>query len=232
MPRSSKSKIQKARTATLGHTQGGVHSPQKLDVPLSQESQDTLNTISNEIQRASTQRVDSEEPEAFIDEAETLDPLFSNRGLQPEIHLASIARRKEIEARCESLRVDDLFVSGEIRQRVTIIPNRLVVGYRTLKSREDLYLKSRLSELKDEAVQFAENQYMMMLLAAHICSYNGKDMPMVTDKKGEVQDVEFEKRFAVVAEIPQVLIEDIWINYLWFEDRVRGALAPENLKNG
>ena len=165
------------------------------------------------------------------DERKVLDPIFYGMAAPPDLSVASVARRKEIEARTSPVRIDDLFVSGEIRQSVVIRPNRLTVVFRTLKGKEDLYIKKRLNEVKDDVVRYAEDRFLYMLLCAHVYSYNGQ---VLTDifEDGKISNTNFNKRFEELCNIPSVLIEEIWVNFRWFEARVKQALESDNLKGG
>lgn len=231
---SQNKKIQKARQSTLNPKQGINTQPSGDSVfrpQLSKENQEALLEIQKQMETSVSEGPAPSESVAVPD-TEKLDDLFKNSPMPPNIRIASVAKRKEIEGQSEQLRIDQLFVSGELRQHVIIRPGRLEVTYRTLKGREDLYIKKRLSDVKNEVARYAEDRFLYMMLAAHIQEYNGKALPEMTDDKGEIQDSLFDKRFSVVCDIPQILMEEIWINYQWFEDRVRRALEAENLGSG
>ena len=198
----------------------------------SAESKKAIDTIMAEMDRAVEQPAPSEDPAQTLPKSEQLDPAFNDSLTPPSLNIASVARREQIEARCGEVQIDELFVSGEVRQEVVIRPSRLVVTYRTLKGKEDLYIKRRLSEVKNENVRYAEDRFLYMLLSAHIHTYNGRKLPSVFDESGVIQDKLFDKRFDIISEIPQIIMEEVWVNYVWFERRVRRALEAENLNDG
>jgi len=229
----NQNKIQKAREATLPHLNKPKDESgyQQASYSLSQNSKDSLEALSNQMKSAVDSRAPSERTSPKKDESRTLDSMFHGMASPPDLSVASVARRKEVESRTAPVRIDDLFVSGEIRQKVVIRPNRLTIVYRTLKGKEDLYIKKRLNEVKDDVVRYAEDRFLYMLLCAHIHSYNGQELTNIFED-GKISNVNFDKRFEELCNIPSVLIEEIWVNFRWFEDRIKSALETDNLKSG
>ena len=228
---SNKEKIKKARESTLQHLNKEVSKPtSELRPRLSQESVKALEQIAEQIE-TSVNEAPSKPKSTTVNEYDTIDPLFDNMALPPDITVASVGKRKEVEGRLEELAIDDLFTLGELRQHVPIRPNRLEVTFRTLKGAEDLYIKKRLNEVRNDVVRYAEDRFVYMLLCAHIHAYNGKEFTPIM-KNGEVDPISFDKRFEDLCNIPNILIEEIWVHYRWFEDRVKSALTTDNLKGG
>ena len=226
-----RAKIQKARAAV--EAAPVQHEPAQYRPQMSPDTIRMLNEINAQIDSAVDTIAPSERatPDKLPDD-KVYDELFRDVQFPPALSTASVARRKEIESRCDPIRIDDLFVSGEIRQRVEIRPRRLDVVFRTLKSREDLYIKRRLNEVRNENARYAEDRFLYMFLCAHLHAYNGKNLPSIFDEAGNIRDDLFDKRFAFMGDVPQILLEEIWVNYRWFEDRVRRALEADNLKGG
>ena len=217
-------KIQKARSS--------VEKASSPSFNVSDDNRRAMDEIMAQMSAAQNAPAPSEDPKSTISDYEILDEAFSDMLSKPSVKIGSVGRRKEIEARCGDVQIDELFVSGELRQHVAIRPGRLEVTYRTLKGKEDLYIKRRLNEVRDENVRYAEDRFLYMLLCAHVQSYNGNKLPSIFDENGKVSDSAFNTRFEALCEIPQVLIEDVWVNYVWFERRVRRALEAENLSGG
>lgn len=199
---------------------------------ISSENKKTLDAIASQMSSATNSVAQSENTDLAVDERKTIDPAFKHMGTPPSLAIASIARRKHVEGGLDAVRIDELFVSGELRQKVTIRPNRLEVTYRTLSGREDLYIKKRLNEVRDENLRYAEDRFLYMLLAAHVHTYNGKELNSIFNENGDIQDDLFDKRFNFICDLPQIIMEEIWVNYVWFEERVRRALEAENLNYG
>lgn len=232
---SAELKIKKAREATamppLQGTPLMVKEPSRNAQNTPQLSPKTVAGI-EALNQAEQQAKEAASEEDHIDESLLLDPIFSDIFNPPSLSLANVARRKKIEAKLNGIRIDDLFLSGEIRQAVSIIPGKLEIVFRTLSGEEDLYAKRRMGEVRNEVSRYVEDRFVLMVLAMHIHSYNGEVLPSIFDDAGHLDSAGFDKRFQRVSRLPQILIEDIWINYRWFEDRVRRALEPEALKVG
>lgn len=191
-----------------------------------------MEEIADQMKSAQAYSAPSEDTRKSVPDHQRLDDAFSSMSNKPSIRIASVAKRKEIEERCGEVHIDELFVSGELRQRVVIRPGRLEITYRTLKGKEDLYIKKRLGEVRDETIRYAEDRFLYMLLCAHVHTYNSTPLPSIFNDQGQISDSAFNRRFEVICDIPQVLMEEIWVNYIWFEERVRRALEAENLSGG
>ena len=228
-------KIKKAKGATLAHLNKPVietDQPNRLNLELSDVSKDLLENLTVSMKEAQEKVPDSEKVENFEDESKILDSMFEDMAIKPSLSIASVGRRKEIESRLKSLKIEELFVGGELRQEVPIRPGRMVVVYKTLRGKEDLYIKRRLNEVRNDVARYAEDKYLFMLLSAHMYSYNGKMLPSIIDENGLIDNTSFDKRFNEVSDIPYILIEELWVNFRWFEDRVRQALETDSLKDG
>lgn len=213
-----------AASATAPTQQRGVQfemsdkTKASLDVLAQQMSEAERGVAASEVQHAP--------------DAETLDPLFNDMLNKPSLAVASIAARKRAEAGLAQIEIDDLFVSGEIRQRVAILGDKLVVTFRTLNAGEDLYIKRRLTEVRNETARYAEDRFLMMQLAAHIAQINDDRFPSIMSASGEIDDKQFDQRFQRVGKLPVVLIERLWVNWMWFQDRVNKAMSPDFLGRG
>jgi hypothetical protein len=221
-------KIANARKEALAQSQPTQPKP----FSVSEDNKKAMDQIMNQMASAQAAPAPSENTKNVVSDYEILDDAFKDMVAKPSLRIGSVGKRKEIESRCGEVKIDELFVSGELRQLVQIRPNRLEIVYRTLKGKEDLYIKRRLNEVRDENIRYAEDRFLYMLLCAHVQTYNGKKLPGIFDDAGNISDSAFDERFNAICEIPQVLIEEVWVNYVWFEQRVRRALEGENLKGG
>lgn len=203
---------------------------QGLTIPLSDKTLDALENISAQIDAAVATPAPSES--AAVNEEMVYDPAFEELINRPALELASVAARKRLEANLRPLQIDDLFVTGEIRQRVPIIKDKLSIVFRTLNASEDLYIKRRLNDVRNEVVRYAEDRFLMMQLAAHIAQINEEQMPAMTSSKNEIEDALFDQRFARVSKLPMVVIERVWVQWVWFQDRVKKAMSPDFLGHG
>lgn len=199
----------------------------------------TFNTSSEtdkllaEIEQAARNPViDEPVGERELDDKLVLDDAFAVMSNPPSLELASRAVRKRVEKNLAPLDIDSLFLRGEIRQEVSFLSGRYKVVFRTLAAKEDLFIKRRLSEVRHETARYVEDRFMVMQLAAHIVSVNGEEMPEMLGTDGDVDTDRFDKRFKRVCDLPVMLIERIWVQWVWFQDRVNKALNSDFLENG
>ena len=215
-------RVQKATSPTLDQKPSGG-----LEFSLSPQTERALKDIENQMESP-----DLSEPNIPVDDSKTLDPIFNGYKNPPELSNASIAVRRDIESRLTPIEIDSLFITGEIRQSVEIIPGKFTVEYRTLKTNEDLYIKRRLSDVRDEVIIYSENRYMLMQLAGHIAAINNKVLTQFIDTEGKVDEDAFDGRFEEVSQLPMILLQKVWVNWLFFQDRVSKAMSPDFLGNG
>jgi hypothetical protein len=202
-------------------------------ISLSDNTKANLEAITKQMETASKQVAPSENISVNkIDEANTVDPLFDSMDFKPDVKIASIALRKAVEAKLKPISIDDLFISGEVRQRVDIIPGKLSVVFRSLRTGEDLYVKKRLIEVKTESARYAEERYLLQNMCCFIHEINGETFPPIMDSNDKIDDKAFEDRFNKISKLPQILLDRLWIHWRWFEDRVRKALDYDFLGNG
>lgn len=197
-----------------------------LNIPISDETKSILNQISNQMDNPVIEDVDTTLSE------DELDPLFKDMLSPPNKSEASIKMRKKIESNLKPIEIDSLFMTGELHQKVHIIPGKFSLTFRTLKAKEDLYIKRRLNDVKSEVVRYAEDRFLLMQLAAHITEINGVALPEIVDPKGDISDEAFDARFKRVSDLPLVLIQKLWVNWMWFQDRVNKAMNPDFLGGG
>jgi hypothetical protein len=228
-------KVVKTQGSTLPHLEKKEAQTQGLKLPtisLSSETKDQLDIIAKQMSEAGSSIADSEKIENLVDESKTLDPLFTDMAYPPDLSIASISARKAIESKLSQIRIDDLFISGEIHQVVDVIDGKLRVVFRTLRTHEDLYIKKKLTEVRSENMRYAEDRLLVMYICAHLVEVNGTKFIDLTDANGKINDKNFDTRFSQVSNLPHILIERIWVNLRWFEDRVKKALSPDFLGNG
>jgi len=203
---------------------------QGLTMPVSEKTRDAIEAISEQIDSAVSATAPSETPKAPDDQR--YDDMFETMQSRPSLAIASVAARKRTEAQLRPIQIDDLFITGELRQRVPVIDGKLTVTFRTLNAGEDLYIKRRLNDVRNEVIRYAEDRFLMMQLAAHVAEINNEQLPPMTSARGDISDEQFDQRFARVAKLPTVLIERVWVQWMWFQDRVNKAMSPDFLDRG
>jgi len=214
----------------MAPAQSAAQAPRGVQFNVSPKTQASIDAIAEQMASAEAQVAASEVQHA--PDAETLDPLFADMSSKPSLAVASVAARKRVESQLRPIEIDDLFVSGEIQQRVPVLGDKLLVTFRTLNAGEDLYIKRRLTEVRHEIARYAEDRFLMMQLAAHVAQINEDRFPPILSADGSVDDKQFDARFQRVSKLPVVLIERLWVNWLWFQDRVNKAMSPDFLGHG
>ena len=143
-------------------------------------------------------------------------------------------RRKEIEGRCEPMKFDDLLIRGEVRQTVPILPGKFEVRFRSMLPEENLLLKEIIS--KDDNINDSHTmeKFNLLQLACAIVSVNGDELTPVWpqyDKEGRPDEAILTQRFKKVQKMSGYIVQDLAINYFWFDIRVRKLINPEALGN-
>jgi len=141
-------------------------------------------------------------------------------------------RRKKIEGRLDSLDITDIIVYGEVRQDVSVIPDRLVVTYRSVSGEEDLAVKQMMfGEAGGD--RYLMDKYTIMQLTLALVAINGDPLPTHLDDKKKFDEKLFLRKFERVIKFPIQFIADLGIQYLWFDERVRHLFVgtTEELKN-
>ena len=140
--------------------------------------------------------------------------------------------RAAIEARCSVLDIGQYLMGGELLQTVPIVPDKLVVKFRTVTDLEEVYVDDALS--KDEKMtgrQFVRrtNEWA---LATHVHSLNGVKWAKIFDGDGTVSDKAMDQRMGNVRKLNSPVFNLLMTNLSWFLDRVNNSLTLEALGNG
>lgn len=141
-------------------------------------------------------------------------------------------RRKEIEGRCESMKLEDLIMKDEVQQEVPIIPEKFVARFRSATPYENLFVKRLMADEKTTSDQYLLEKYGIMQLTCSLMSINGVALPNHLDENGLPNEDLFAKKMKMVMKKSGYIIADLGINFFWFDLRVRRLLNPDDLKNG
>lgn len=141
-------------------------------------------------------------------------------------------RRKEIESRCSEMRFEDLLVNDEVKQIVPIIPDKFVAKYRSLTPAESLFIKRIISTETVKSDSYLLERYGLCQLACSLISINGSDLPSHLDKNGDPDEKLFAAKLKVVTKKSIYIVTDLYVNYGWFDSRVRQLINPAFLGNG
>ena len=162
---------------------------------------------------------------------ENADAFLSQlRGARDELDDPGL--RKQIEERCEPLRLEQLIEEGEIRQEVPIVRDKLTITYRTVMGDEDLEVKRRLYGIQ-ASEQYIFDMLGMMLLTCGVYAINGRPLPTHLDDKRNFDKDLFDKKFQIIRKYPMAMLSSLSINFTWFDQRTRELFVDmEQLKNG
>jgi hypothetical protein len=172
-----------------------------------------------------------ENSEEETDWSKVMDDEFLMSPNPPDIAFANVARKRLIESRLPALRIEDMYLHGECRQKIDIIPGKLSVTFRTPTGAETLYVRRKLGEARSEVNLYVNTFHSLLEMCSYIHSYNGTDFPSAV-ANGQVSEEAFKTRLDKLSTLPQIILEDIWINQRWFVARVRAAATADNLKGG
>lgn len=156
---------------------------------------------------------------------------FGGKNEQERI-LNNRKRRKDIEERCEPMKLEDLIMKDEVQQDVPIVPGKFTARYRSATPYENLFIKRIISEEKVTSDTYLMEKYGIYQLTCSLMSINGSSLPSHLDESGLPNEDLFQKKLKVVMKKSAFLIADLGINFFWFDLRVRRLLNPDDLKNG
>lgn len=189
---------------------------------------------------------EEESPQEYVDEDDTsrelekadkdvLDrdapDLFNFGNIQEQQRVLMDRKRKEsIEADLEPLSIEDMIVSREIQQVITVVPGKLFYRLRTFNQKEHLFCLQYVYE-HPGSVFYTEEFLNTCKLVCALVAINGAFLPTHM-KDNEVDKKLFEKKMSHVASLPTQLISDLSVQVIWFNERVTALFSLENLKNG
>jgi len=175
-----------------------------------------------------------EEPPAEKEETNIFDVLDIEglRKNEAERLLDNKKRREDIESRCEPMKFEDLLYKNEVRQRVPIIPEKFEPLFRSLTPAESLFVKKFIADEQTVSDQYLMEKYSLCLLAAALVDINGKALPDHLNSDGEVDKAAFQKKLKELLRKSGYIINDLSLNYQWFDVRVRKLISLDGVKNG
>jgi hypothetical protein len=157
---------------------------------------------------------------------------FSSQG-EAERILNNKKRRKDIESRCEPMKLEDLIMRDEVRQKVPVLPGEFEVIFRSATPEESLFVKQLIAKENSPSDSYALEKYSLCMLCCSIISINGKDFLDHRKPDGSGPDEKlFELKLKQLMKKSVYIITDLGIQFSWFDIRVRKLIAPEKLGNG
>lgn len=164
---------------------------------------------------------------------------FNDQAANVERILDNKKRREAIEertAKSSPMAFEDLLLNDEVRQTVSIIPNKFEPTFRSITPVESLYIKQRMSKEIVQTDQYLGEKYNLLLLCCSLIDINGAPFPDHRKHKHDgtfdIDDSLFDDKLGALMKKSGYIIADLGINYFWFDIRVRRLLNPDDLKNG
>lgn len=141
-------------------------------------------------------------------------------------------RKKWIESRLKKMQVEDLIMYGEVHQDVDVLPGKLRITYRTTSGEEDLAVKKLMYSTESGSTRYIVDKFSLMNLTAGLYAVNDQVYPTHLTADGDFDEDMFNIKYKKVLRMPMQLLADLVCNYIWFDNRVRNLLVPEELGNG
>lgn len=189
-------------------------------------------------------------PEGAVDKkGQVADALSSLDDLEFERLLRGVQRdainnekeRQAVKARVEPIDLIAGIANGEFTQIVPVVPNALIVHYRSITADESTKLRLLLFNMveKDKRVEnVAADVLALMQVVCAITRINGNTLPshMPNTAAGvpEFDEEAFNSKFKYFRRMPVALVHALGTHGYWFEQRVRDLFATvnETLGNG
>lgn len=150
-------------------------------------------------------------------------------------------RRDAIEARVGKVDLRDFLFGSGGTQTVPIIPDVFEVDYRLISGQEDLFSKRFAWEMcqeagtgkdKETSQAFYDTVTGLVNVVLSVQAINTEDIPDHRKPDGSVDEKVFSKKFTDFCTRPFLVLQDMWVNFSWFNERVRDQLDVESLGNG
>jgi len=141
------------------------------------------------------------------------------------------ARRKRIEKDLVPLDFESMIFKGYCSQDIYLRPN-FSITFRTLNTNQSLWIESMTLDLQEKSVQYGRHWMSLVQLAVCLDKMNGKDIsPNISKFTKQSHEADFKKaleaRMEFVGQLPQVLTDDLIIQYAWFSARVRKLMSGD-----
>lgn len=141
--------------------------------------------------------------------------------------------RAAVEARLKPLDVGQhLMGTGEVLQRVPIIPGKLEPVFRTATAYEEGWVDAWIFKQGELTNRQYSRKMAEVSLAFAIHSLGAEPWPVTLDKVGRVLDEHVEDRLNRVRKLPSSVFRMLTQNMGWFVERVDKSLTSEALGNG
>lgn len=190
-------------------------------------------------QPASTPRMASPLPEEDLppQDLETLEALEVLKAVNRDI-LANEKEREAVEARLKPIDIAEGLLNGSFVQDVPIVPDQLVVRYRSLTTMDHyeigakVYLKISERPEFGQVVGILTGLYQTVACTSRINSTVFPEHIKREQGKTVFDTAVFDQKVEDFLSYPLALIGSLGVHGQWFDNRVRRLFTTANLKNG
>lgn len=170
------------------------------------------------------------------DKPEDVDSDFTSRDIQEikellnpySAYLDTEDRIKQIESRCEELDISAFFSTGEIRQKVPVVPGQFEPIFRTVSVEEDMGIKKLILE-DDGPAAYLEDKLSLYATVLSVVSIGDKKFTSHLNKR-KFDEKLFLKKANEIWQLPLQIFADIQIQRNYFNRRVFKLIVDGSLK--
>lgn len=151
------------------------------------------------------------------------DPLYNP--------MMDVRRKKAIESNLTPIDFEDMIFKGYSDQEIEIRAGFRIV-FRTMTTQQSLWIEQRMRDVAEEVMQYGRHYMSIVQIACCLQSVNGRPIGsslstfVKPSQKDEFNDA-LERKLEAVLQMPQVITDDLIVNFTWFQGRVRKALAGD-----
>ena len=140
-------------------------------------------------------------------------------------------RRKQIESQLKPLDFESMIFEGYCTQEIPI-RNNFIVRFRSLNTNQSLWIESMTLDIREQSIQYGRHWIALVQVAVCLESINGQEIaPRVSKFKKSSDEEDFKRalkqRMEHIGAMPQIITDDLIIQYAWFSARVRRMLSGD-----
>ena len=194
--------------------------------PKTEVTKENLETVYRELEKWRESQIDKEiqeENEGMYPSITPDDPLYNP--------MTDLNRRVSIEKDLDDIDFDDMIFKGYADQTIKI-RNGFTITFRTLTTQQSLWIEKEMASLSTETVQYGRHFLSLKQLAVSLQSINGKTVGENISQYTKTSDRDdFESalkgRLEFINNLPQIITDDLIVQYVWFTGRVRKCLSGD-----
>lgn len=172
-----------------------------------------------------------------VQDAETLELLEVLKAANRDV-MANEKEREAVEARLKPIDISEGLMSGSFIQDVPIVPDQLIVRYRSMTTLDHYEINARVYLKIQERPELQQVSGMLIGLyqtVATVAKINSTEFPSHIKKEaGKLvfDEKVFEQKLDAFMGFPLPLIGSLGVHGQWFDARVRKLFTTASLKNG